>query len=228
MYTLIIGNKNYSSWSLRPWLVLSALAIPFTEQLQPFVDHGSHDSFRAFSPTGRVPLLIDGDIKVWESLAIVEYVAETHAQVWPSDRAARAFARAISAEMHAGFSTLRNICTMNCGLRIALHSVTSALQADLDRIDELWCEGLKRFGGPFLAGDAFTAADAFYAPVVFRLQSYGLTLSPPANAYAARLLALPAMQSWYQAGLAETWREPDHEADARAAGTIISDLRRTA
>jgi len=228
MYTLIIGNKNYSSWSLRPWLVLSTLAIPFTEQLQPFVDHGSHDSFRAFSPTGRVPLLIDGDIKVWDSLAIVDYVAETHPQVWPADRVARTFARAVSAEMHAGFPALRNVCTMNCGLRVALHSVTPALQADLDRIDELWCEGLARFGGPFLAGNAFTAADAFYAPVAFRLQSYGLTLSQPANAYAARLLALPAMQNWYQAGLAETWREPDHEADARAAGTIIGDLRHTA
>ncbi len=228
MFTLIIGNKNYSSWSLRPWLLLKALDIAFTERLEPFIAHGSHDAFRAFSPTGRVPLLVDGDIKVWDSLAIAEYVAETHPQVWPADRAARAFARAISAEMHAGFASLRNICTMNCGLRIALHAVTPDLQADLTRIDEIWCEGLSRFGGPFLAGAAFTAADAFYAPVALRLQTYGLTLSPPADAYAARLLALPAMQDWYSAGLAETWREPDHEADALAAGTLISDLRRPA
>ena len=228
MFTLIIGNKNYSSWSLRPWLLLKALDIPFAERLEPFIAHGSHDAFRAFSPTGRVPLLLDGEIKVWDSLAIAEYVAESHPQIWPADKAARAFARAISAEMHAGFATLRNVCGMNCGLRIRLHAVTPALQADLDRIDEIWCEGLSRFGGPFLAGASFTAADAFYAPVALRLQTYGLTLSPPAAAYAARLLALPAMQDWYDAALNETWREPSHEADIVAAGTITSDLRRTA
>lgn len=228
MYTLIIGNKNYSSWSLRPWLLLRQLDIPFTERLEPFIPHGSHDTFRAFSPTGRVPLLVDGDIKVWDSLAIAEYVAEAHPQVWPADQAARAFARAICAEMHAGFSTLRNACGMNCGLRVALHTVTPALQADLDRIDEIWCEDLARFGGPFLAGASFTTADAFYAPVALRLQTYGLTLSPDANAYAARLLALPAMQDWYSAALAETWREPSHEAEVAAAGTITADLRRPA
>lgn len=228
MFTLIIGNKNYSSWSLRPWLALKALDIAFTEQLQPFVDHGSHDKFRAFSPTGRVPLLVDGDLRVWDSLAIVEYVAETHPRLWPTDKAARAFARSICAEMHSGFSALRNICTMNCGLRIKLNTVTPALQADLDRIDEIWCEGLSRFGGPFLAGDSFTAADAFYAPVALRLQTYGIELSQPAADYATRLLAVPALLDWYQAGLAETWREPSHEAEARAAGTITSDLRQTA
>ncbi|MGV8854394.1 MAG: glutathione S-transferase family protein [Devosia sp.] len=228
MFTLIIGNKNYSSWSLRPWLLLKALDIPFTEQLQPFVPHGSHDAFRAFSPTGRVPLLIDGDIRVWDSLAIVEYVAESRPKVWPADKAARAYARSVSAEMHAGFSALRNICTMNCGLRIALKEITPALQADLTRIDEIWSEGLSRFGGPFLAGATFTAADAFFAPVALRVQTYGLSLSPPAADYAARLLALPALQEWYQAGIAEIWREPHHEAEAQAAGTITSDLRHTA
>ena len=228
MFTLIIGNKNYSSWSLRPWLVLKALDIPFVEQLQPFVPNGSHDAFRAFSPTGRVPLLVDGETRVWDSLAIVEYVAEAHPQVWPADKPARAFARAISAEMHAGFAALRNTCTMNCGLRITLDTITPALQADLDRIDEIWCEGLSRFGGPYLAGAAFTAADAFFAPVALRLQTYGLTLSPPAAAYAERLLALPALKQWYDAGLEEIWREPNHEADAFSVGTITSDLRRTA
>ena len=228
MFTLIIGNKNYSSWSLRPWLLLRQLDIPFTERLEPFIPHGSHDAFRAFSPTGRVPLLVDGDTKVWDSLAIVEYVAESHPQVWPEDKAARAFARAISAEMHAGFATLRNACGMNCGLRITLSATSPALQADLARIDEIWSEGLARFGGPFLTGAAFTAADAFYAPVALRLQTYGLTLSAPANAYAAHLLALPAMQDWYSAALTETWREPSHEAEVAAAGTITRDLRRTA
>lgn len=228
MLKLIIGNKNYSSWSLRPWLALRMLDIPFTEELRPFIDHGSHAEFRAFSPTGRVPLLVDGSTEVWDSLAIVEYVAETHPALWPADRAARAYARAVSAEMHSGFFALRNVCTMNCGLRVALRERTPALEQDLARIDEIWTTGLARFGGPFLAADQFTAADAFFAPVAFRLQTYGITLGAEANAYAERLRALPPMMEWYEAGLAEIWREPDHEAEARAAGTIIEDLRRTA
>ena len=228
MLKLIIGNKNYSSWSLRPWLALRMLDIPFTEELRPFIDHGSHDEFRAFSPTGRVPLLIDGPIEVWDSLAIVEYVAETYPALWPTDRAARAYARSVSAEMHSGFSALRNICTMNCGLRVELRERSPALEQDLARIDEIWTTGLTRFGGPFTAGDRFTAADAFFAPVALRLQTYGISLSAQSDAYAERLRALPPMKEWYEAGLAEIWREPDHEAEAHAAGTITSDLRRTA
>ena len=228
MLKLIIGNKNYSSWSLRPWLALRMLDIPFTEELRPFVDHGSHDKFRAFSPTGRVPLLVDGPVEVWDSLAIVEYVAETYPALWPTDRAARAYARSVSAEMHSGFSALRNICTMNCGLRVELRDRSPALEQDLARIDEIWTIGLTRFGGPFIAGDRFTAADAFFAPVALRLQTYGISLSAQSDAYADRLRALPPMVEWYEAGLAEIWREPDHEAEAHAAGTITSDLRRTA
>jgi glutathione S-transferase len=228
MFTLIIGNKNYSTWSLRPWVLLKALDIPFTERLEPFIDHGSHDVFRAFSPTGRVPCLIDGDIFVWDSLAITEYVAEQHPAVWPSDRAACAWARSVAAEMHSGFSALRNTCGMNCGLRVELFQRSPALEADLARIDELWRDGLARFGGPFLAGPTFTAADAFYAPVAFRLMTYGLSLSPESDAYAQRLRDLPAMRDWYAAGIAETWREPDHEAEVTAAGRIIADLRATA
>ncbi|KKB85910.1 glutathione S-transferase [Devosia limi DSM 17137] len=228
MYTLIVGNKNYSSWSLRPWLLLRMLNIPFNERLQPFVDYGSHDQFRQFSPTGRVPLLTDGDTSVWDSLAIAEYAAEDHPLVWPADRTARAFARSIAAEMHSGFSALRNVCTMNCGLRIDLNERSPALEQDLARIDEIWCEGLSRFGGPFLAGQQFTAADAFYAPVAMRLQTYGITLSPAAADYGKRLLSLPPMVEWYEAGLAEIWREPVHEQEARAAGKITQDLRRTA
>lgn len=228
MLTLIIGNKNYSSWSLRPWLALRMLDIAFTEQLQPFVDHGSHDEFRAFSPTGRVPLLIDGDLEIWDSLAIVEHVAESHKALWPADAAARAYARAVTAEMHSGFSVLRNVCTMNCGLRVQLHERSAALEVELARIAEIWTTGLDRFGGPFLAGSSFTIADAFYAPIALRLQTYGISLGEKADAYAQRLRDLPPMREWYEAGLAETWREPDHEAEAHAAGTITSDLRRTA
>lgn len=228
MYTLIIGNKNYSSWSLRPWLALRMLNIPFVERLEPFVDHGSHETFRAFSPTGRVPLLIDGEVEVWDSLAIVEHVADRHPELWPSGGAARAYARSVSAEMHSGFSTLRNICTMNCGLRVQLHTRPPALEADLARINEIWTTGLSRLGGPFLAGSAFTIADAFFAPVALRLQTYGISLGREADAYAQRLRDLPPMVEWYEAGIAETWREPDHEAEAQAAGTIVSDFRRKA
>ncbi|WP_338720540.1 glutathione S-transferase family protein [Devosia sp. XK-2] len=228
MLKLIIGNKNYSSWSLRPWLALRMAGIPFEEELQPFVDHGSHDKFRAFSPTGRVPLLVDGDIQVWDSLAIVEHMAEAHPQLWPDDRAARAYARSVAAEMHSGFAELRNVCTMNCGLRVQLHRRSPALDRELARIAEIWSTGIERFGGPFLTGDRFTAADAFYAPVALRLQTYGLSLGTVPDAYAARLRALPPMVEWYEAGIAEIWREPDHEAEVLAAGTILTDLRRTA
>lgn len=228
VYTLIIGNKNYSSWSLRPWLALRMAGVAFTERLEPFVAHGSHDAFRSFSPTGRVPCLIDGDVTVWDSLSIIEYVAESHPGIWPTDPVARAFARSAAAEMHSGFSALRNTCGMNCGLRVTLSARPPALEADLARIDELWRTGLERFGGPFLAGSSFTAVDAFFAPVAFRLQTYGLSLGPAADAYAARLRDLGPMREWYEAGLAETWREPDHEADIRAAGTVTEDLRATA
>jgi glutathione S-transferase len=130
--------------------------------------------------------------------------------------------------MHGGFSALRNTCGMNCGLRVRLHGISPALAQDVARVDELWSDGLGRFGGPFLAGAAFTAADAFFAPVAFRVQTYALPLGPASLAYAGRLLALPAMREWYAAALAETQREPGHEAEVQAAGTVIEDLRATA
>ena len=155
MYTLYIGNKNYSSWSLRPWILLTELGIEFNEQLIPFDDGGSWEKFRAFSPTGLVPCLHDGDAVVWESLAITEYLAESHPQVWPADRLARAWARSATSEMHAGFATLRNLCPMSVGLRLKLRTMPDALQQDLDRITEIWTQGLERFGGSFLAGERF-------------------------------------------------------------------------
>lgn len=225
MYTLHIANKNYSSWSLRPWVLLKALDIAFIEQQERFDDGGSWDKFRVFSPSGLVPTLIDGDIRVWDSLAIAEYVAEAHPKVWPKDKAARAFARSAAAEMHSGFSALRNVCSMSVGIRVALHEVTPALQKNIDRIGELWGEGLNRFGGPFLAGNTFTAADAFYCPVAFRVQTYGIKLPQAADDYARRLLALPAMKEWYDAALMETFREPSHEDEIRAVGTWTADYR---
>jgi glutathione S-transferase len=218
---LVIANKNYSSWSLRPWILLKELAIPFEERLVPF---GTAD-FTTFSPTGRVPLLVDGETTVWDSLAIAEYVAESHARVWPADRVARAFARSASAEMHSGFTALRSACAMSCGVRIRLHEVSPAVATDLARIDALWTDGLARFGGPFLAGAAFTAVDAFFAPVAFRIQTYGLVMSETALAYAQRLRELAHMRAWYAAGLAETFRDPGHEKDILASGTVVEDLR---
>jgi glutathione S-transferase len=221
MSTLYIANKNYSSWSLRPWVLLRELGIPFEEKLMPF--HGG--AFTGFSPSGKVPCLVDGAISVWDSLAITEYLAETHPQVWPADKAARAFARCAAAEMHSGFMALRTQCGMNCGIRVKLHRVDNALQSDLARLNALWNDGLQRFGGPFLAGKAFSAADAFYAPVAFRIQTYAPPLDETANAYARRLLALPSMREWYADALKETWRHAAHENEVAEWGAITEDLR---
>lgn len=225
MYDLYIANKNYSSWSLRPWVLMRELAIPFREILVPFGGAENPAAFRVFSPTGKVPCLVDGDITVWDSLAIAEYLGERHPGVWPAEVATRAWARSAVAEMHSGFQALRNTCGMNCGLRIKLHAVDTALARDLERIEQLWNDGLTRFGGPFLTGTRFCAADAFFAPVAFRIQTYDPPVGSAARRYAAQLLALPAMQTWYAAALAETWRDAEHEAEARGAGTWREDLR---
>jgi glutathione S-transferase len=224
MYTLHIGNKNYSSWSLRPWALLSELGIPFEEVTHVF-GAGFARSIAGKSPTNRVPVLHDGKRVVWDSLAIVEYLADRHAGVWPTDADARAWARSAAAEMHSSFQALRSTCGMNCGLRVKLDSQPEALKRDIARIAELWTEGLARFGGPFLAGREFGGVDAFFCPVAFRVQSYGLELPPEAAAYARRLLAAPSMRRWYEAALAEPHRDHDHEAEIAQAGRIVQDLR---
>ncbi|WP_083023073.1 glutathione S-transferase family protein [Vreelandella lionensis] len=229
MFDLYIANKNYSSWSLRPWVLLKALEIPFNEHLMPF-EGGfgeSHTTFKRFSPSGLVPCLVDNDhnVAVWDSLAIVEYVAETHPNVWPQAREARAWARSASAEMHSGFGALRDECSMNCGVRVAMNELSPGLNGNLARLDALWQEGLAGFGGPFLAGERFTAVDAFYSPVAFRIQTFNLPLSEASLAYVQRLLALPAMQEWYEAALKETWREPMHEEETVKHATLLSDER---
>ncbi|MFD1216466.1 glutathione S-transferase family protein [Microbulbifer celer] len=225
MLKLYIGNKNYSSWSLRPWLLAKQLDIPFEEKLVPFDDGSSWSKFRTFSPTGLVPCLEDGDVTVWESLAITEYLYESSPGVWPEDREARAWARCAAAEMHAGFLSLRNQCSMNCGVTVRLHEIDAKLQKDLDRLEELWQQGLKRFGGPYLAGEAFTAVDAFFAPVVIRLRGYGLALSESSMDYAERILSLPAMQQWIDEGTREPWREAGHDDELLQVGTIVEDRR---
>ena len=228
MYTLHIANKNYSSWSLRPWVLMRTLAIAFDEQLTPFPTGSSWALYRPFSPSGRVPCLVDDGWAVWDSLAIAEYLAERHAGVWPSDARARAWARSAAAEMHSSFTALRNDCPMSCGVRVKPRPLSDALKQDLFRLGDLWSDGLRRFGGPFLAGKDFTAADAFFAPVAFRIQSYALPVDGAGAGYAQRLLELPTMQEWYRSALAETWREADHEAEIGAAGTVIEDLRASA
>jgi len=228
VYVLHIANKNYSSWSLRPWVLMRTLDIAFEERLTPFPTGSSFNLYRPFSPSGRVPCLVDDGWAVWDSLAIAEYLAERHHGVWPVEAKARAWARSAAAEMHSSFTALRNLCPMNCGVRVKPFPMPDALKHDLFRLGDLWNDGLARFGGPFLAGESFTAVDAFFAPVAFRAKSYGLSFEGAAAAYPARLLDLPAMREWYEAGLAETWREPDHEAEVAAAGTIVEDLRATA
>ncbi len=224
MYQLYIANKNYSSWSLRPWVLMRERGIAFTERLIPFGSAG-WEAFRTISPSGRVPCLIDGDTVVWDSLAIVEFLAERHAGVWPQDSAARAWARSAAAEMHSGFAELRNRCPMSCGLRMRLHEIGPALERDIARLEGCWSDGLDRHGGPFLAGREFGAVDAFFAPVAFRIQTYGIELTSRRAAYAARLLALPSMQAWNAAALSETYRDAPHEAEIAVLGEVLEDLR---
>lgn len=228
MYELLIANKNYSSWSLRPWLLMRTLGIPFAERQIPFPSGPSYETYRPFSPTGRVPCLHDGDLAVWDSLAIVEYLAERHPGVWPADPVTRAWARSACAEMHSSFQDLRNICGMSCGVRVQLRERPAGLLRDIARIGELWREGLDRFGGSFLAGAAFSAVDAFFAPVTFCVLIFDLDFGNRANAYAEMIRALPAMREWYDAALAETWREAGHEDEIRASGDYIADYRAVA
>ncbi len=225
MYTLYIANKNYSSWSLRPWALMTELGIVFKEVLEPFGAGSNWEEFRRFAPNGKVPCLVDDGLTVWDSLSIVEFLAERHPGVWPAQSAARAWARSAAAEMHSGFGTLRTQCPMSCGIRVHLHEIGPALKTDLGRLDELWRDGLDRFGGPFLAGETFTAVDAFFAPVAFRVQTYGLPLSEPSRAYVQHLLQCASLRQWQQQALAEPWREPGHEADCLAYGTLTADLR---
>lgn len=225
-YTLITANRNYSSWSLRPWVLMKALGIPFDDRIEPFTKPDNYDDFRAFSPTGQVPLLLDGERRVWDSLGIALYLADRHEGVWPQEEEARAFAQAIVAEMHGGFGALRNDCTMNVGVRVALKPMSQALTRNVVRVKEIFEQGHERFGGPWLAGPTFTAADAFYAPVAFRIRTYGLDVGK-GQAWVDQVLAHPAMRQWEVEALAETWREESHEAELAGAGPITADYRRT-
>jgi glutathione S-transferase len=195
----------------------------FTEKLIPFPENSSWETFRSFAPNGKVPCLHHHDLIVWDSLAITEYLAEHHSGIWPIEPTARAWARSATAEMHSGFNAIRQQCGMSCGLRIQLHQITPELQKDLDRLNELWAEGLDRFGGPFLTGSEFTAVDAFFCPIAFRAQTYNLSLN---SNYIQQLLSLKSMQAWEAAALQEPWRESEHERENLAAGVVLLDARK--
>lgn len=224
-YTLITANRNYSSWSLRPWLLMKALGIPFEDRLEPFTKPSNFDEFRAFSPTGQVPVLLDDGVTVWDSLGIALYLADRHAGVWPTDPAARAFAQCAATEMHGGFGALRNDCTMNVGVRVQPRPMRDALLRDVARVREIFEEGLARFGGPWLAGEAFSVLDAFYAPVAWRIRTYGLDVGK-GQVWVDHVISHPAMQEWETAALAETWREVGHEEDLLSCGAITADYRK--
>ena len=205
---LVIGNKNYSSWSMRPWLALRANDIAFEEVFIPLYTGGA-DKQRIldFTHSGKVPALIDGDVTIWDSLSIIEYVAERfpEARLWPEDRASRAHARSISAEMHSGFMALRNECGMNLHRPIRAIALSAEARANVARIQQIWIECRERYGrlGPFLFGN-FGAADAMFAPVVHRFRTYAIAVAPEAQPYMETMMALPAFQEWTRAGLAET------------------------
>jgi glutathione S-transferase len=206
--TLVIGNKNYSSWSMRPWLALKACNIAFDEVSIPLYT-GDADKQRIlkFSRSGKVPALVDGDVTIWDSLAIIEYIAERFpdAHLWPQDAALRGHARSVSAEMHSGFAALRNECGMNLHRPVGAKALSADAGADVARIQESWAECRERYGkrGPYLFG-AFSAADAMYAPVVYRFQTYAIDVKPAVRDYMETMMALPAFQEWTRAGLAET------------------------
>lgn len=225
-YTLVTANRNYSSWSLRPWVLMRALGIAFEDRIEPFLAPENYDAFRMFSPTGQVPVLIDGERTVWDSLGIALYLAERHDGVWPSDGDARAWAVCAAAEMHGGFAALRNERTMNVGVRVDPVRGSDALDRNVARVTELWAEGFDRFGGPWLAGADFTAVDAFFAPVAFRVRTYGIDVGPQGLPWVERIIAHPAMREWEDAALGETWREAGHEAELAASGSITADFRR--
>ncbi len=214
--TLVIGNKNYSSWSLRPWIAMKVAGLAFDERLIPLYEPGSRERILSYSPAGKVPILIDGQRRVWESLAILEYLAEAFpaARLWPADAGARAHARAIAAEMHAGFAALRRACPMNLWLPPRPRPQGEDVMADVARIEAMWRDCRARYGrdGPFLFG-AFGAADAMYAPVVARFHHYGLPVGADTRAYMEAVMALPAWHAWREAALQEPWIMRHNEPD---------------
>ena len=204
--TLVIGNKNYSTWSLRAWLFMKHAGVEFQEILVPLDTPETREQLERYGPSGRVPVLRQGTLCVWDSLAICEYIAELSGRGWPQAREARAVARSVCAEMHSGFTTLRSLWPMNARARNRRTAVTGALAADIERIDEIWNDCRSRFGsgGPWLFGD-YSVADAMYAPAVLRFNTYGAHISQTARWYMASVLEDAALQEWLQGAKQEPW-----------------------
>ena len=220
MCDLYIGNKNDSSWSLRPWLLLKHFAIPFAEHMVSVAGRDYNPALKPLAGNARVPCLHEDGFQVWESLAIAETLAERHPQMWPADPRARARARSISAEMHAGFVDLRTAMPMNLKLRLRGRPASSAVQRDIDRVVEIWEEARTQFAtpdGPWLFG-AFSVADAMFAPVVWRFHVYNVDLPPLAGVYRDAMLAHPAMQEWYAASILESEAHAHYDCLAEEYG----------
>jgi len=213
---LVIGNKNYSSWSMRPWIAMKVKNLPFEETVISLNAADFKPRLAKISGTGKVPVLVDGDVHVWESLAILEYLAERFpaAALWPKDAAARAHARAVANEMHAGFLPLRRLLPMNMWRPVKKRDLNSEATANVQRIDAMWSDCRARFGGggPFLFGE-FTAADAMYAPVVARFHTYAVDVGAAGRGYMDAMMALPAWKEWTAAALKEQWVLAEDEVD---------------
>ena len=211
---LLIGNRNYSSWSLRPWLVMAHFELPFDEEVLLLNGDGWKERLVERSPTGRVPVLIDGDLAVSESIAIIEYLAEKFPDkaIWPAGIGERALARAASAEMHAGFSDLRRVAPMNMRASLPGRGPLDDLSPSLHRLETLWGDCLEKSGGPFLFG-GFSAVDAMFAPVASRIRTYQLPVSDTAAGYVEAIHALPAFQTWLADAVSEPWIVEEDEID---------------
>ncbi|KDM91686.1 glutathione S-transferase family protein [Photobacterium galatheae] len=211
---LIIGNKNYSSWSLRGWLMLAQNGIVFEEQKLKLLTESFYRALQAYTPAAKVPVLIDGDVTVWDSLAICEYVNEVYCNgnAWPQDQAERAKARAISCEMHSGFMGLRNEMPMNCRAKRRVE-LSDAAKKDIARVDQIWCEQMALYGdqGGWLFGE-WSIADCMFAPVVLRFITYGIEVSELSQRYMAHVLQSPAIRLWLEEALQETQIVPEDEA----------------
>ena len=226
MYELIIANKNYSSWSLRPWVLMRELHIPFTERGVLFTEGSSFEAFSEFSPTGQVPCLLDGDLTVWDSFGITEYLAERHPGVWPQDPAMRAWARCSAAEMHSGFGTLalalsdelRHPCASALKFPPCVEPKHRASSGTVERRSR----AVRR---PVSCQRKIQRCRRIFRACHVRVRTYNLTVDQVSAAYVARLLALPSMREWEAAALADTTREPSHEADTRGTGTLLEDRR---
>ncbi len=213
---LVIANKNYSSWSLRPWMALTMAGLPFDEKMVRFGEPRFGQEIRKISPAGRVPVLLHGKLVIWDSLAILEYLAEIFPRknLWPKSKAARAMARSVSNEMHSGFSSLRNACPMNIRRPPKPVEMSEATKSDVARIETLWrdCRRTYGKGGKFLFGK-FSIADAMYAPIVSRFETYAIPVAGDTRAYMATVMATKAFQSWKADALKESWIVPEDEVD---------------